>query len=89
LLQIKFSSRPVGFITVSIKDNGIGREKAAEQKSKDALKRKSYGMQITNDRIMLINNFFKINATVEIIDLKNELGAAAGTEVLIQVPVKQ
>ncbi len=88
LLNIHFSKPDDKTVVVTIKDNGVGREKAEAQKSKDALKRKSYGMQITSDRIKLINNLYKMNATVTINDLKNGDGNATGTEVVIQIPVK-
>ncbi len=88
VLIIHFSKPDDKTIAVAIKDNGIGREKADEQKSKDALKRKSYGMQITSDRIKLINNLYKMNATVTIVDLRNDKGKATGTEVIIQIPLR-
>jgi ligand-binding sensor domain-containing protein/anti-sigma regulatory factor (Ser/Thr protein kinase) len=88
LLNIHFSKPDDKTVVVTIRDNGVGREKADEQKSKDALKRKSYGMQITSDRIKLINNLYKMNATVTINDLKNVDGNATGTEVVIHIPVK-
>ncbi len=88
VLKINFERKISSVITITISDNGIGREKAAEQKSKDALKRKSYGMQITSDRIQLINNVHGLDATVEINDLKDEQENVTGTEVVIKVPVK-
>jgi len=56
-------------------------------KSKSAVKRKSFGMRITSERIALINQLFKTNTTVQIIDLFHENGEAAGTQVIIQIPV--
>jgi LytS/YehU family sensor histidine kinase len=38
-----------------IEDNGVGRAKAAELKSKSAVKKKSLGLQITKERLALLN----------------------------------
>ena len=65
-----------------IEDNGIGREKAWEIKSKSATNRKSFGMQITHDRLTLTDQ----NAKVKIIDLKDDAGQAKGTRVELTVP---
>jgi ligand-binding sensor domain-containing protein len=71
----------------SIKDNGIGREKAAEWKSRQHIEYQSQGMKLTEKRIDLLNkiNTSAISATV--IDLKDEHGHAAGTEVIIKIPL--
>ncbi len=47
-------------IKISITDDGIGRAKAAELKSKSAVKQKSFGMRVTSERIALINQCIKI-----------------------------
>ena len=71
-----------------IEDNGVGRQKAAELKSKQVLKKKSFGIQITEYRISIINRTMNINATSEIIDLKNEQQQAAGTRVVLHIPLQ-
>ena len=76
-------------IKVTVEDNGIGRERSTELKSKQVLKKKSYGMQITEDRIAIINRVQHINAFSTIIDLKNKDGTAAGTKVILDIPVKR
>lgn len=87
-LTIHFSRDERQNIKVLIDDNGIGREKAAELKSKQVLKKKSYGMQITEDRIAIINRIQHIHATCEVIDKKDESGQAAGTAVVLIIPTK-
>jgi ligand-binding sensor domain-containing protein len=72
----------------TIEDNGVGREKAMEIKTRKAPDgRKSVGMKITGDRIQLINKLFKSNTSVEIHDLKDPSGKAAGTRVELRIPV--
>jgi CheY-like chemotaxis protein len=68
-----------------ITDDGIGRDKAAELKSKSAEKQKSMGMRITADRIALLNQ--QTETSIKITDLVLGDGSAGGTEVLIELPV--
>ena len=74
-------------LRITITDNGIGRTKAEELKSKTATKHKSYGMQVTAERIGLINQVYKTGATVQIEDLVDGNGEASGTKVIIQIPM--
>lgn len=69
-----------------IADNGIGRKQAAAIASKSATKHKSMGLKITQDRIAMVQ---KANgeSPVKIIDLENADGSAAGTEVIIKMPL--
>jgi ribosomal protein S13 len=74
-------------LIATITDNGIGRKKAMEIKSKTATKHKSYGMKMTSERIALINQMYNSKTVVEVTDLYNETGEAAGTKVTIQIPI--
>ena len=69
-----------------IADNGVGRKQAAAMASKSATKHKSMGLRITENRIAMLQ---KVNgeSPVKIIDLENADGSAAGTEVIIKMPV--
>ena len=68
-------------------DDGIGRKKAGALKSKSASTNKSMGIKITESRIALMqmNGSAK---SVEIKDLVYADGSAAGTEVILRIPVK-
>ncbi len=70
-----------------IEDNGVGRDKAKELKSKSASTKKSLGMKLTEDRLALLNKQAKLDASVEIEDLKSTSGEAAGTKVILKIPV--
>jgi len=69
-----------------IADNGVGRKQSAAMASKSATKHKSMGLKITQDRIAMLQ---KVNgeSPVKIIDLENADGTAAGTEVIIKMPL--
>ncbi len=70
-----------------ITDDGVGREKAAEFKSKSATQNKSFGMKVTAERIELINQLYHTSTQVQIIDLKNKQGEATGTKVVVEIPI--
>jgi ligand-binding sensor domain-containing protein/putative methionine-R-sulfoxide reductase with GAF domain len=70
-----------------IEDNGVGRQKAKDLKSKSATTRKSLGMKLTEDRLTLLNRYAELNASIDIIDLANGNGEATGTKVILKIPV--
>jgi hypothetical protein len=70
-----------------IEDNGVGRARSAEMRKKQVEHRKSEGMQITADRIALINRIYNIHTEVDVIDLQNADGSPAGTRVVIHIPL--
>jgi len=83
ILDIKKQGNQIQLI---IEDNGIGRNKAMAVKSRSATKHKSFGMQITKNRIAIANELYQTNASIKIIDLEDEKGKARGTRVLIYLP---
>lgn len=74
-------------LTCEITDNGIGRQKAMEYKSKNAPTRKSIGMKLTEERLNMASDEFSNSGTQKIIDLYDENGLPAGTKVIITIPV--
>jgi len=70
-----------------VTDNGIGRKRASELSSKSATKHKSMGLKITAHRIAMMQNSNGLESPVKINDLVNPDGTAAGTEVIIKMPV--
>ena len=70
-----------------IQDNGVGREKAKELKSKSASTTKSLGMKLTESRLALLNKHSQWDAAVQIEDLVDPEGLPAGTRVTIRIPI--
>lgn len=70
-----------------IEDNGVGRARSAELRDHQISHKKSVGMQITGDRIALINRIYGIDTRVQVIDLTDDEGRAAGTRVVIHIPL--
>jgi tetratricopeptide (TPR) repeat protein len=71
-----------------ITDNGIGRQQASLLKSKSAEKNKSMGMQITVERLALLNSTTKESSFFAIEDIINEDGDNTGTKVLLKIKYK-
>jgi ligand-binding sensor domain-containing protein len=76
-----------GVMICSIMDNGIGREKSAEMKRNSAKEHKSMGMDITKQRLQILNSVNNSNLSVRISDLRDEKGLPAGTKVDIFIPI--
>ncbi|MEM7368156.1 MAG: histidine kinase [Bacteroidota bacterium] len=72
-----------------IEDDGIGREKAQTLKSSYTRKKKaSIGMKLTKDRIDMIQRLYQVDASVDIIDLKDPItNIGSGTKVIITIPL--
>jgi sensor histidine kinase YesM len=84
-VKIKIRQEETEHLQITITDDGIGRAKAAALKSKSAVFNKSFGMKLTGERMALINQVYKTHAKVQINDLTDAEGNAAGTEVVIEI----
>ena len=84
-ITIEIKKQDEEFLNISIIDDGIGREKAAELKSKTAT-HKSHGLKVTSQRIDMMNKLNSTGAKVNIIDLRDDKGLAMGTRVELIIP---
>ena len=78
-----------GILNCIITDDGVGREKAEEYKSKSAEKEKSMGLKITKERLSLLNQGTTGGTFYEIEDVVNEQGEIAGTRVQLKIKYKE
>jgi LytS/YehU family sensor histidine kinase len=74
-------------LTCIIEDDGIGRVRAAQFKSKSATKSKSLGMQITAHRLELLHALNGKQIRVEVVDLVDDSAQACGTKVILSLPI--
>ncbi len=86
-VTVKVSQPKDNLLHIEITDDGVGRERAAELKSKSAGKHKSFGMQVTADRIRMINQLYNIQTQAQVVDLVDSYGEAYGTRVSLTIPV--
>ena len=87
MVRIDVTQPKENLLHIEITDDGIGREKSAEFKSKSATQNKSFGMKVTAERIELINQLYNTTTQVQIVDLENQNGDATGTKVVVEIPI--
>jgi len=77
-----------GFIYCVVADNGVGRKISEHYNKGSFSEQKSYGLDIVKKRLDLLNEPGQDFASIEINNLVDPDGSAAGTEVIIQLPYK-
>jgi Putative regulator of cell autolysis len=75
-------------LTCIISDNGVGRSKAAIFKSKSVEKQKSMGMQMTRDRLALLNHDIHEDTFLNVEDIIDQEGNVSGTRVILKMNYK-
>lgn len=75
------------YITISITDNGVGRKISQERKLNKTLKRDSVGIEITKERLFNFSKRFARMYDLKIEDLFDKQNNAAGTKVILNIPV--
>ncbi len=68
---------------ITVEDNGIGRGASMEQKKKSVNLHQSHGLNVTAERIALFHLKYQNNARIDIFDLEDAEGNAAGTRVVL------
>jgi tetratricopeptide (TPR) repeat protein len=76
------------FLVCSVQDNGIGRTESQRLKSKTSQFKKSMGVDITHNRLKLMNDETSINDRLKISDVVSEQGNCIGTRVEITIPLQ-
>ena len=74
-------------LRISVTDNGIGREMAAVRKRNRSLKRTSVGLKNTRERLGHFAENYQKDFDLEFHDLENSNGSAAGTQVVLKIPL--
>lgn len=82
-LLVTFKQSNADLLIITIEDNGVGRQKAKEYKSKQILKKKSYGSGISEERIKIFNRMHGINTSFNVVDLVDKNNEGIGTRVEI------
>ncbi len=86
-IEVHFSQKN-NTLVCAITDNGIGRSKAKELKSQVEHQHKSMALEVTQERLDILNKDIKGQKSLEFIDLMDDEGNAAGTKVVIRLPVE-
>jgi len=88
-LLISFNAETDDTLKCIIEDNGIGRERAAEIKSRnlDGVNHESKGMRISQERLDLIRLQTDLDSGIKVEDLKDVAGVDTGTRVTLTLPM--
>jgi ligand-binding sensor domain-containing protein len=85
-IDIQFSLREE-ILTCEISDNGVGRKRASGWRRSTAPGHQSTAMEVNRQRLESLLAGRQLKA-LEVIDLTGEEGRAAGTRVILRIPVK-
>lgn len=85
-LELKVSAKPDGeYIVYTIEDNGAGRNQSSVYNKLNKPHHTSMGIQITQQRISIFNEQHDAKTSMNIEDLYDEPGQAAGTKVTVKI----
>ncbi len=74
----------------TVDDDGIGRERSMQKKQDSQKKKhKSLGMQVTKERLDILNEKYGNNISFTFYDKKTDSGEPAGTRVEIRIPFEE
>ena len=82
-LAISINKKDDETVVITIIDNGIGRRKSEELKTKNQLKQKSKGMSTIKNRVAILNDMYKERVTVNVTDVL-ESGEGTKVELLLK-----
>lgn len=86
--RIDLSLKPEGEgLACVIDDDGVGRQKAGELKSRTVSSHRSVGLKVTEERLQLINQRSGKETRVAVIDKINDQHEPVGTKVVVLMPV--
>lgn len=88
-LTIRLTRKSPEMLQCTIEDDGVGREKAKELRSKSGSGKKSLGMKLTESRLDLLSVEMNGDASVEIEDLVDAWGNGTGTRVILNIPIEK
>ncbi|HHC79848.1 MAG TPA: tetratricopeptide repeat protein [Flavobacteriia bacterium] len=75
------------FIQITIEDNGIGRKESAKIKANKVIRRKSFGIDITKERLTNFVKNCQHSFSLSYKDLVDNNNNAIGTQLILQIPL--
>jgi len=84
-ISFKYSENWIHF---TIEDNGIGINTARAAKASQPVKHESFALNITEERLKLLNKGRQQKIILKIVELTNENGEASGTSIKFQIPFR-
>jgi sensor histidine kinase YesM len=72
-----------------VEDNGIGRDESRKINLNKTRHYESKGLNITKERLLMMNDSGKEDSKLEIVDLKDEVGNPTGTKAILSIKIRQ
>ena len=88
LLRLYFHQTSEENLRCIIEDNGIGRDMALQLRRQSLHQFQSRSMQIVQERLEVLGAMTDYRIGIHIEDLQDQQGAAAGTRVVLDLPIK-
>ena len=82
-LDISMRQQTVNTILITVQDDGVGRKKSMEMKTKHQLKQKSKGISTIENRIAILNSMYKDKIDVTVSDLFED-GSGTKVELILK-----
>ncbi|MFY0603843.1 MAG: histidine kinase [Flavobacteriaceae bacterium] len=82
-LSINITKKDLDAVIICIQDDGVGRKKSMELKTKNQLKQKSKGMSTIQSRIAILNDMYEDRISVQVSDVL-ESGEGTKVELLLK-----
>ncbi|GAB3909385.1 hypothetical protein GCM10028803_46870 [Larkinella knui] len=77
-----------GFLVICIVDNGVGREASQRSQINGLMAHKAHGSRIAEERLQIVNEIYGVDARIDVADLVDSTGVAAGTCVTFTMKLK-
>ncbi|MEZ5196982.1 MAG: histidine kinase [Bacteroidales bacterium] len=84
-ITLKLNGKLIRF---ELEDDGVGRNKALQLLKSQDKDHRSMSTEITRQRLKVLSKKTRQKINLSIVDLKDELGEAAGTKVVFDIPYK-
>jgi hypothetical protein len=85
-VHVNISENQDNCLQIVIIDNGVGRSKSAELKSKTSTTHKSHGTKVTEERVAMLSEKYNTKASITTTDLFDKYQQPSGTQVTIILP---
>ena len=82
-LKISMCQQTTNTILITVEDDGVGRKKSMEMKTKHQLKQKSKGISTIENRISILNSMYKDKIVVTVADVFED-GSGTKVELILK-----
>ena len=85
-IRLSITKEEPAFLTITIRDNGIGRQESQKIKARRTIKKESLGIPITRERLSYFSRQYQSSYDLVFEDLLKKDGSSDGTRVVLRIP---